>query len=791
MSKFKCSHCQLVFDENSAITNDSGQKFCCSGCKNVYELLHESGFDEFYSRLGKSTLSPQNSLNITKQSVQSLYKEFVKSEDGFNKINLVIEGIHCSACIWLNEKVLHSMPGVIEASVNATNNKATVIWDEELIGLDEILAGLNAVGYRAYAYDISREEERMASKRREFYMKLLVGIFCVMNIMWIAVSQYAGYFSGIDASVRDILNFAEFLLATPVLFYTGSAFFSGAKIALKTKTPNMDLLVITGASLAYVYSIYAMFSRTGEVYFDSVAMIITFVFVGKFLEILSKKRASDTIDGLNLLTLSEVCVLNGENLEQKNARDVVAGETIVLKAGDKVLIDGIIKSGEASFDLSSLNGESIPVVLAKDESVKSGSICLDGLVYYTASANFESSLLSKIIAMLENATLKKPKIEQFANEISPKFSLIVLGIALATFFYYLSTTSFQNALIIAISVIVIACPCALALATPVATLCALGVGLKKGVIFKEAKFIESLAKCDTVVFDKTGTLTNSALVVSEFVKFKEFDDGVILALANASSHPVSMAVAKFLCKNQPVVLTNAKEFMAKGVSASLDDKILLGGSARFMRENQVSCDSDDAQYFVAFNGELVAKFILKDELRQGAKECVDTLKSLGIRSLILSGDTQQNVKKVADELGIEFWAGVLPDEKAEFISELVLNSHQVAFVGDGINDSIAMSLAQIGVCMRGGADVSLERSDVALLNNDLAAFTSAMKLSRATLRKIKQNLFFSLCYNAFTLPLAVMGFIIPLFAAISMSLSSLVVVLNSLALRREFKEKNG
>lgn len=783
MANFKCSHCRLSFDESSAIVSKSGDKFCCTGCKNVYEVLHSSGFDEFYSRLGKNTLSPQNIVKDTKQSIQSLYDNYVKDENGFKKINLVIDGIHCSACIWLNEKVLFATNGVVEASINSTNNKATIVWDEEQVNLAEILSKINAVGYRAYAYDALHEEAVMNAKRRDFYIKLLVGVFCVMNIMWIAIAQYAGYFSGIDKSVRDILNYAEFILATPVLFYTGSAFFVGASIAIKTKTPNMDLLVITGATLAYIYSIYSMFSRVGEVYFDSVAMIITFVFIGKFLEVLSKKRANDTLDGLNFLILSQVNVITNNQVVSKSVHDVKIGDIVILKAGDRALVDGVIISGEAGFDLSSLSGESLPLCLGVKDEIKSGAICLDGVVEYEVKASFENSLLNKIILMLENAVIKKPRIEQLANEISSKFSFVILSIAAITFGYYFLNGGFENALVVAISVIVIACPCALALATPVATLSALGVGLKHRVIFKESKFIETLAKCDIVVFDKTGTLTNANLKVKKFVKFKDIDDGLILALASASKHPVSVAVANFLSSKTPKRITDIKEVAAKGVSASFNGQPLLGGSARFMCENGVKTD-DGAQYFVCLSNEIVAKFELEDELKSGIKECIDELKRLNMGVFVLSGDSQKNVKKVADELGASYKAQVLPDEKAYFVQDLVKNGHRVVFVGDGINDSVAMTQAQIAVCMGSGADISLQKSDVALLNDDINAFCSSVRLSKKTLSIIKQNLVFSLCYNAFTIPLAVLGYVMPLFAALSMSLSSLVVILNSLRIKR-------
>lgn len=795
MEKFKCEHCRLSFSVSSAVVSQSGRKFCCNGCMGVYELLHSDGLGEFYQRVGKNTLAPVQDASVSDEAVRALYDEFVSKDGEFSKISLVIDGIHCSACIWLIERALGGLDGVVEASVNATNHKAIVIWDDASTSLAEILRRIASVGYSAYAFDARRQDERLGAQRREFYIRLLVGVFCVMNIMWIAVSHYAGYFSGMDAQVRDILNFAEFILATPVLFYTGAPFFAGARLAIKSKTANMDALIASGASMAYAYSIYAMFSRSGEVYFDSVAMIITFVFGGKFLELSSKKSASDAIDGLNLLTFSQVSVFKDGVIERKSARDVGVGETIVVREGERVLLDGIVKFGEASFDNSSLSGESVPIVLGEGERIQSGGVCVGGALRYETTARLENSLLSKIVSMLEGASASKPQIATLANALSSRFSLSIIIIALITFACYFYVGSFERALMVSISVIIIACPCALALATPVATLVALSLSLKFGVIFKQAKAIETLAKCDVVAFDKTGTLTDSALAV---IKAKILsDEPVIRALASVSAHPVSRAVSSYLSAGETAEISDVKHASARGVSAICNGQALLGGSAKFLAQNGVDTEFD-GEYIVSLDGRVIASFNVATNLRNGARECVENLAKMGVKILILSGDSTKNVESLASKLGENLPAGrlswraeCLPDEKAEEISALVSQGSRVVFVGDGVNDALAMSKAQVGICMGSGADVSVEKSDIVLLKDDLGAFLNAFILARATLGKIRQNLAFSLGYNALTIPLAVAGYVIPLFAAISMSLSSLVVVLNSLALRRKFKGKNG
>ncbi|WP_069632289.1 heavy metal translocating P-type ATPase [Campylobacter pinnipediorum] len=794
MAKDRCNHCKLMFDTNSMIKTDNGI-FCCNGCKNVYAIIKNNGFEEFYSRLGNNNLSPAKNSNSLESNLENLYKNYVTRKDGFNQISLIIEGIHCSACIWLNEKILFSTKGILEVNINSINNKATILWDENETNLKEILTKINSIGYKALVYDSSKEDTILNAKRRDFYIKLLVGIFALMNIMWIAIAQYAGYFSGMDKDIKDILNFAEFILASPVLFYTGGSFFNGFKIALKTKTPNMDMLVATGASLAYFYSIYAMFSRKAEVYFDSVAMIITFVFIGKFLEVLSKKRASDTLDTLNSMVLNEVNIKTEGKIISKNIHEIMVGETIVLKAGDKVVIDGIITSGEASFDCSSLSGESIPITLGPSNELKSSTVCLDGYIEYKATSEFKNSFLNKIINLIQNSSSNKPNLQQLANKIASKFSLTILIIAIFTFFFWFLKSDFQTALIIAISVIIIACPCALALATPVSTLVGIGAGLKNNVIFKQSKTIETLAKCDTIVFDKTGTLTKAKLKVDRFEQINDINLELIASLCKTSKHPVSVAIFEFLKQKNitsNINLTNIKEISAKGVMANFNNKTLIGGNKKFLQENGIMINSnqDSTEYFVAFDKVLVAKFSLSDEIKEDAKSCIKKLKKLNLDIYILTGDNEITAKKVANQLGVKnIKYEMLPDEKANFISTLNKNNKTVLMVGDGINDAIAMGYSHVAICMGSGSDISLEKSDVMILDDSLKSLTKSILISKKTMSIIKQNLFFSLSYNALTVPLAIMGFIIPLFAALSMSFSSIIVILNSLRIKNQ-RNKN-
>lgn len=350
-NKIKCSHCHLEFDSLVMIEEEiESQKhyFCCNGCQNIYHLLKDQNLDSFYEKTKDISLSSpsKNYIDSLKFDTKEFYEKYVKvNNEGFCEVSLIIEGIHCSACVWLNEKALNKMNGIVEANINFTNNKAHIIWADNILKLSKIIDMIRAIGYNAFAYDAQAQEEHINKERKSYYLKMAVAIFASMNIMWIAVAQYAGYFSGISQDVKTILNVAEGILATPVLFYSGWVFFRGAYFGLKSKIINMDLLVATGALLTYIYSIYVTVMQRGEAYFDSVSMIITFILIGKFLEVLSKKSASDTLDSMIKDIPSEVRVLRDNKVVSLKLGDVKVGDTVIVISGEKTLLDGKIVKG--------------------------------------------------------------------------------------------------------------------------------------------------------------------------------------------------------------------------------------------------------------------------------------------------------------------------------------------------------------------------------------------------------------------------------------------------------------
>lgn len=763
-----------------------GHFFCCTGCEAVFELVQSKGLGDFYERLGKNSLEPVN----FKQNL-GVFDSFVRpTNEGFSEIHLVIDGIFCAACVWLNEKILIEEQGVIEASVNPLTHKARVVFDERQVSLKRILTLIQSIGYKPSAYDPLKQEQKALSTKREFYSKLVVAVACVMNVMWIAVAKYAGFFSLMDAQTKDILNFAEFVLASPVLFYTGSAFYKNAYFSLKHGQISMDFLVIFGASLAYAYSLWAMFSRAGEVYFDSVAMIICFVFVGKYLEVLVKKHATDTMDGLNDFLKGEILVFNGKEFAPKDAYAVQVGDIIQLKTGDKILIDGVCVRGEASIDSSSLSGESEPVLVQAGTNINSACVVLDGSVEYRALKPYAESKLSQIISLLELS--QKPKIQSLVAQIAVYFSRTVLAVALLCFcfWYFVRESGAEFALINAISVLIISCPCALALATPISNLIALFQALKLKVLFKSSDKIEDLSKCDYAVFDKTGVLTDFKLKIARYELNQKANLNELFAFINLSNHPVSASIREFLQEKvrdkKHLEFSAVKEIRAKGISARLKNDEFIGGNAHFLQECGIKMSQkfSDTHFVFAKNGEILAHFEFESVLRAGASELISYLKKIKMPIKMLTGDNEKAAQKVASKLGItDFTTFCLPENKMQVITTLS-KKHKVLMVGDGVNDALALQNAAVAVSLKQGADLAAQNSDIILLKNDLHALEQAIKLSKKTFIIIKQNLAFSLCYNALTIPLAFVGLINPLVAAASMSLSSVVVILNALRIRR-------
>jgi len=792
MSKIvPCTHCHLEFDESVMIKEPEKPElnFCCNGCQGVYHLLKDDGLDSFYDKLGNNKLSKplaigDDSSNFDMESFVSRYIK--KTDEGFNRVDLIIEGIHCAACIWLNEKVLNETAGIVEVNINFTNNKAKIIWDEDIIKLSQIIDKIRSIGYNAYPYNRTDSEIKATKNKKDFFLRMSIAIFASMNIMMIDVAKYTGYFTGIDPEMLRMIHMAEFIFASPVLFYSGWIFFRGAYYGLKNKIINMDFLVSAGASLTYIYSLYVLFGGAGDSYFDSVAMIITFVLVGKYLEVLGKKSAVDTMDKIKSQIPLEATIIVEDSKKVVSLDEINIDDIIEVKTGEKACVDGIVISGYSSFDESSISGESLPLSKKIGDKIFSGTINTEAVIRYKATKNYANSTLNHIVELLEDSLNSKPKIEDTTQSMSKYFSIMILSLALGTFFgWFFYEGSFENSLIIGISVIIIACPCALALATPIASLIGISWLTKEGLLFKEAKFIETFSKIDAIVFDKTGTLTTGKLSVKAIPLSLTKDElNMLYSLSDSSTHPVSIAIKQYLETSyenlKHLELENIEQIPAFGIQAFYNDNVIYGGKL----ENNIEYTT--TIYHFTVNDKLLATFELEDQLRDDALETIQYFKNENIKTVLCSGDNEITVSKIAEEVGVDHhFAQMSPIAKADYIRNLRDSGKIVVMVGDGINDSLALSRADISIAMGNGADIAIAISDIVILNDQLSGITKSYYISNRTFKFIKQNLMISLLYNIVTIPIAMAGFIIPLAAALSMSLSSLLVVGNSVRINNK------
>jgi len=516
--------------------------------------------------------------------------------------------------------------------------------------------------------------------------------------------------------------------------------------------------------------------------------------VGKYLEVLGKKSAVDAMDKIKSQVPLEATIVEDGVKRVVSLDEIVVGNIIEVKNGEKASVDGKSIVKESIYDESSLSGESLPVEKQEGDMIYSGTINLGMVMRYRATKNYANSTLSTMVNLLEDSLASKPKIEETTNELSKYFSMVIILLAIATYIgWYLYSGDLENALIITIAVIVIACPCALALATPIASLIGISWATERGLLFKEAKFIETFAKATTVVVDKTGTITNGNLTVKKQSKELNAQDVALLyAMVDSSTHPVSRSIKKYLEKEYTnikiVELKNIEQLGGRGLKAEYNGETLLGGNSKLLDEHYIELDykSEYTLYHFIIDTRVVVSFELEDSIKKDSKEMINYFQKIGVEVIMATGDHAKVAKRVADEVGIKtVYSALSPKEKAELLISLKEQGKTVVMVGDGINDALALSKADVAIAMGSGADVALAMSDVVVLNDSLKGIKESFIISRRTYTFIKQNLLLSLIYNIITIPLAMAGFVIPLVAALSMSLSSLLVVGNSMRIKTE------
>ncbi|WP_367688329.1 heavy metal translocating P-type ATPase [Helicobacter pylori] len=786
----KCSHCQLEFKESELfkeVINHKELHFCCTGCARVYALLLDLNLESFYDKLNDSTLAP-----VTPQdSMSALELEQALEENNKSDfiLNLLLEKTHCNACLWLNQKVLERLNGVKKVSVNFTTHHLQIVFDKSL-NPKEIIQKIESLGYGAKIYNAKNYALKAQKEQRSYLLTLSVGFFATMNLMFIAIAKYASYGSasygsasygsGMDKLMQRNLDLVSLFLSLLVLVVVGRFFIKGAFYGLKNGVLGMDLSVSFGALSAFVYSVYAMLVSQ-ETYFEASSTILTLVFGSKFLELKARLFANEKCLALESHEIHSVIIVEKDKQTEKHPKDVAIGSVVWVPSGAKIALDGVLLSN-ASVDASLISGEFKPLELGVNDPILGGYVNVGVPFSYQVSANFQNSRLSSLLETLKKSFLEKPLIESSANKIADIFSKAVLFLAFISFLLWQFGFGgdFEKALMVCISVLVISCPCAFALATPIALV--IGVFKNPLIVFKEALFLETLAKVKKIFIDKTGTLTQKEVLLKEKIIYEEFDERLLKSLLKTREHLAHNAILKSLDGDE--VNLEQIEFFAHGLKASYHNETLLVGSLKFLNAMGVDIKAkESANIMVGFakNKTLCALFILEERLKANAKEVIQALQNQGLELEILSGDNESSVKECAKKLGIsKYHAHLTPEDKAQIISSY---KGVCAMVGDGNNDALALKQASVSLGFEKSA-LSKSACDILLLEEDLSLLEKAFDNAQKVYQVVLQNIVLSLIYNAILIPVAMLGYINPLIASLSMSASSLLVVLNSLRLKR-------
>ncbi|WP_195694447.1 heavy metal translocating P-type ATPase [Priestia megaterium] len=728
------------------------------------------------------------------------------------KAEFAITGMTCAACSTRIEKGLNKLEGVTKASVNLALETASVEYSPSQIAPQDITQRVEKLGYGAKLKSEEKEEEQsyrekeLSKQKGKFWFSFILSV----PLLWAMVSHFT--FTSFIPLPHMLMNpWVQLALATPVQFVVGKQFYVGAFKALRNKSANMDVLVALGTSAAYFYSLYSSlkslgsFAHTDQLYYETSAILITLILLGKLFEANAKGRSSEAIKKMmGLQAKTAVVIRDGAEVEIP-VEEVQKGEVIFIKPGEKVPVDGEIIEGQSALDESMLTGESVPVDKNIGDKVIGATLNKNGFLKIKATNVGRETALAQIIKVVEEAQGSKAPIQRLADYISGIFVPIVVGIALLTFFVWyiwIAPGEFAPALEKLIAVLVIACPCALGLATPTSIMAGSGRAAEFGILFKGGEHLEATHKIDTILLDKTGTVTNGTPELTDVRIAQGYEENELLQLVASaerlSEHPLAQALVAGI-KNKGIEIQDPLSFEAipgYGVKATVQERELLVGTRKLMNQHKVNIDTaleemtnlerdGKTAMLVALDGKYAGMLAVADTIKATSKEAVSRLKEMGLEVMMITGDNRQTAQAIAMQAGIEHViAEVLPEGKAEEVKKLQQQGKKVAMVGDGINDAPALALADIGMAIGTGTDVAMEAADITLMRGDLMSIADAIEMSRKTISNIKQNLFWAMGYNTLGIPIAAVGLLAPWVAGAAMAFSSVSVVLNALRLQR-------
>jgi len=783
--KAKCFHCGLyVAQEHKYHTDVLGkqQTFCCPGCAAVADAIVKNGLEDYYhyrSEFAEKASENEDELlqRLKVFDDDSILQEFVESHDDTSEIQLTISGINCAACGWLIEKQLAKLKGVIKVGVNVSARRASVTWDNQQLKLSQILSHIEKIGYHGKPFQPEQHEATFRQENKAFLKRLGLAGLMTMQVMMLNIGVFFDLFGHIDPQTKQYFNWLSLLLTTPVMLYSASEFYISAIRGLRAHTFNMDVPIVLALGITYISGVFATAQNTGQTYFESLCMFVFLLLISRYLEHSARYKAAQASANMLEYMPTTANLIEGEVVTPVLAKSLKVNQLVLVKAGEIVPVDGVIAEGQGQLDQAMLTGEFDLISKFTGDQVLAGSLNQLGTLTVRVTTTLQHSTLNQISKLQTQAMSTKPRIASLADQFSQYFVVAVLLIACISYVIWLQIDP-SEALWVLVAVLIATCPCALGLATPSALSCAIANLNSKGVLLKRGDALEQLALVDWIALDKTGTLTEGKFSLTKCINPSEQPDIHFLELAASieqySSHPIARAFSQY---DSPHTVTGFQSEMGKGVSGLIEGALYKLGAASFM-DFQVPQNMQTCNVFLQSEGCIICGFLLNDNLRLQGKTLIDSLKPSSVH--LISGDIAPIVKSVALQLGINNWlAEQSPQDKLHTIKEAQAKQHVVLMVGDGINDGPVLAQADVSITLGAGSDLAKSSADIVLLDNELAKLPIIFIIAARCKTKIKQNIGWAIGYNLLILPLAVMGLLSPWMAVLGMSVSSLIVVVNS------------